>query len=142
MCASWTKADNDWLITRYEELTAAREDFMSLVTKSPLVYEEVDQALNSLAARLVCLSLLHRFALTFLIIFFQQQVLERLGYDTGSVFSPLARDVVDYCHRFRAHHETYQFPASYQPLATMTRHWQGFARDEDWNAHINEVRSL
>jgi hypothetical protein len=24
----------------------------------------------------------------------------------------------------------------------MTCHWQGFAHDEDWNAHINEVRSL
>jgi hypothetical protein len=55
MCASWTKADNDWLITHYEELTAAREDVISLMTKSPLVLEEVNRALNSLAAHLVCL---------------------------------------------------------------------------------------
>jgi hypothetical protein len=66
MCASWSKVDNDWLITHYEELTAAREDFMSLVTKSPLVLEEVDQALNSLAARLVCLLSVSSFCSHFL----------------------------------------------------------------------------
>jgi hypothetical protein len=60
MSGFWSKANSDWLNSRYEELTTARRDFIALVAKSPLVLEDANQALIFFTTRLVRFAVLWR----------------------------------------------------------------------------------
>jgi len=80
----------------------------------------------------------------------QEQVFKKIGPDSASPFASLAHRAVDYCHYFRAHDDTYQYPVYYQSLASMVRvwkslesdkAWKSLESDKAWDADVDQVRS-
>jgi len=71
----------------------------------------------------------------------QEQVFKKIGPDSASPFASLAHRAVDYCHYFRAHDDTYQYPVYYQSLASMVRVWKALESDKAWDADVDQVRS-
>ena len=53
MSGQWSRAENDWLVSHFNGLTKALDDFVTLVGEPPLVLEEANQTLAFITVHLV-----------------------------------------------------------------------------------------